>query len=116
MMLSLRPLTDMVVGAGREALAVGAAVARYRRQFVVPERPGTERRSWRARPVVLVHGFGHNAGAWSGLASRLAAAGFFDLSTVTYGIDDDVPRIAARIAEHVDAVTASSGVERVHLV
>ena len=91
-------------------------MANYRRHFVVPERPVTARPSWTTRPVVLVHGFGHNAGAWSGLAVRLAAAGFFDLSTVTYGIDDDVPRIAARIADQVDAVTASRGVERVHLV
>lgn len=112
----MRPLADAVVGAGREALAVGAAVAHYRRRFVAPERPVTGRPSWTTRPVVLVHGFGHNAGAWSGLATRLAAAGFFDLSTVTYGIDDDVPRIAASIAAQVDAVTASRAVDCVHLV
>jgi len=116
MTLSMRPLADAVVGASREALAVGAAVARYRRRFEVPVRPSSSRPTWTTRPVVLVHGFGHNAGAWSGLAARLAAAGFFDLSTVTYGIDDDVPRIAALIAEEVDAVASSRAVDRVHLV
>jgi pimeloyl-ACP methyl ester carboxylesterase len=116
MRLGLRPVADAVVGAGREALAVGAAVARYRRRFVAPERPVTGRPFWTTRPVVLVHGYGHNAGAWSGLAARLAVAGFFDLSTVTYGIDDDIPRIAARISEQVEAVTAARDVERVHVV
>ena len=116
MQLRIRPLTDAVAGVGREAIAVGAAVAHYRRRFVVPERPPAGRPTWTTRPVVLVHGFGHNAGAWSELATRLAAAGFFDLSTVTYGIDDDVPGIAARIAEEVDAVTAACAVDRVHLV
>jgi triacylglycerol esterase/lipase EstA (alpha/beta hydrolase family) len=114
--LGIRPLTDAMIGLGREALAVGAALAHYRRAFVVPERPRTGRASWTTRPVVLVHGFGHNAGAFSGLAMRLATAGFFDLSTVSYGIDDDVPTIAARIGDHVDAVTTSRAVERVHLV
>jgi pimeloyl-ACP methyl ester carboxylesterase len=116
MTLSMRPLTDAVLGAGREALAVGAAVAHYRRPFEVPVPPSTERATWTTRPVVLVHGFGHNAGAWSKLATRLAAAGFSELSTVTYGIDDDVPAIAARIGDEVDAVIASRAVDRVHLV
>lgn len=116
MTLSMRPVAGAVVGAGREALAVGAAVARYRRRFEVPVRPRSSRPTWTTRPVVLVHGFGHNAGAWSGLATRLAAAGFFDLSTVTYGIDDDVPQIAARITEQVDAITTARDVDRVHLV
>ena len=71
MTLSMRPLTDAVVGAGREALAVGAAVAHYRRpfEFEVPVPPSPRRATWTTRPVVLVHGFGHNAGAWSKLAT-----------------------------------------------
>ena len=43
MTLSMRPLTDAVVGASREALAVGAAVAHYRRPFEVPVPPSTQR-------------------------------------------------------------------------
>jgi pimeloyl-ACP methyl ester carboxylesterase len=116
MTLSMRPLTDAVVGAGREALAVGAAVAHYRRPFEVPVPPSPQRATWATRPVVLVHGFGHNAGAWSKLATRLAAAGFSEISTVTYGIDDDVPTIAGRIAEEVDAVTTTRAVDRAHVV
>jgi pimeloyl-ACP methyl ester carboxylesterase len=116
MQLPMRRLANVVVGAGREALAVGAAVANYRRRFEPPVPPPTLRPSWATRPVLLVHGFGHNAGAWSKLATRLAAAGFSDLSTITYGIDDDVPGIAARIAEEVEAVTTSRAIDRVHLV
>lgn len=37
---------DMVIGAGREALAVGAALAHHRRPFEVPTVVVTERR-WR---------------------------------------------------------------------
>src|SRR4051812_45560114 len=116
MRFGLRPFADTVSGISREALAVGAALAHYRREFVVPATPRPERPTWSTRPVVLVHGFGHNAGAWSKLAARLTAAGFFDLTTVTYGIDDDVPTIAACISEAVDAITTSRGVGRVHVV
>jgi pimeloyl-ACP methyl ester carboxylesterase len=114
--LAFRSLPDTLVGIGRELVATGAAVARYRRRFVPPERVPPARPSWTTRPVVLVHGFGHNSGAWSDLATRLVIAGFPDLATVTYGIDDDVPRIAAKIEEEVEAIRASRRVERVHLV
>jgi pimeloyl-ACP methyl ester carboxylesterase len=66
--------------------------------------------------VVLVHGLGHNDGAWSILGARLGAAGFFELTPVTYGLVDEVPRIAARIADRVDALVVSRSVERVHLI
>ena len=99
-----------------EAVEVVAAVAYYRREFSVQARPTEARPTWTTRPVVLVHGFGHNAGAWTKLAARLAAAGFFDVTPVTYGVDDDVPTIASRIADEVDAITASRSVDRVHLV
>jgi hypothetical protein len=74
------------------------------------------RPTWETEPVVLVHGLGHNAGAWSTLGSRLAVAGFFELSPVTYGVDAEVPRIAASIAEQVEEIVTSSSVECVHLV
>jgi pimeloyl-ACP methyl ester carboxylesterase len=114
--LRVRSVTHTLLGVGREALAMGAAMAHYRRRFVVQEHPFAERPSWTTRPVVLVHGFGHNAGAWSEVGPRLVAAGFVDLSTVTYGIDDDVPGIATKLADHVDTVRASRGVDRVHVV
>src|SRR3954451_24253422 len=115
-MVAVRSLVDAALGHAREAVEVGAAVANYRRRFPVPGRPTTGRPTWTTRPVVLVHGFGHNAGAWTKLATRLATAGFLDLTPVTYGIDDDVPAIAARIADEVEAITTSRGVDRVHLV
>jgi len=65
---------------------------------------------------VLVHGFGHTNGAWSQLTARLAAAGFFEFHPVTYGVHDDVSRIATRITEVVDPIVGSHPGTRVHLV
>jgi len=104
------------IGMGREAWAVAAAMARYGRHFAAPVRPATSRPTWTTEPVVLVHGLGHNDGAWSTLGARLGAAGFFDFTTVTYGFDDEVPRIAVRIAHQVETITALRPVERVHLI
>jgi pimeloyl-ACP methyl ester carboxylesterase len=112
----LRSLVAAAFGHAREAVEVGVVVANYRRPFAGQSRPTTARPTWATRPVILVHGFGHNAGAWNRLAARLTAAGFFDLSPVTYGIEDDVPTIAARIADEVGKVMASRSVDRVHLV
>jgi triacylglycerol lipase len=112
----LRSLVAAAFGHAREAVEVGVAVANYPRPFTWKSRPTTARTTWTTRPVVLVHGFGHNAGAWNRLAARLWAAGFFDLTPVTYGIEDDVPTIAARIADEVGAVVGSRSVDRVHLV
>jgi pimeloyl-ACP methyl ester carboxylesterase len=115
-MVRVRSVVDTALGHAREALEIGAAVATYRRQFAVQACANETRPRWATRPVVLVHGFAHNAGAWNKLATRLATAGFFDLTPVTYGIDDDVPTIAARIADEVDVITASRAEDRVHLV
>jgi pimeloyl-ACP methyl ester carboxylesterase len=91
-------------------------MAAYRNRFTAPAQPNTGRRTRSPAPVVLVHGLGHNDGAWSTLGARLGVAGFFDFTPVTYGIDDDVPRIGARIAEHVQGIVVSRSVERVHLI
>ncbi len=111
-----RSLTGTAVGVGREAWAVGAAVAAYRNRFAAPVRPSTARTSWATETVVLVHGLGHNAGAWSKLGARLGVAGFFELTPVTYGLDDEVPRIAAHIGDQVEAILVSRPAERVHLI
>jgi hypothetical protein len=66
--------------------------------------------------VVLVHGLGHNAGAWSTLGTRLGVAGFFELTAVTYGLGDDISSIATRIADRVHAVVGTSSAARVHLI
>ena len=50
------------------------------------------------------------------LGARLGTAGFFDLTPVTYGLDDEVPRVAALIADRVDTLVASRTFERVHLI
>ena len=115
MRFGTRTLTDAALGVGREAWAVGGAIATYRNGFATPVRPTT------AEPVDQRTG---------GARSRVRAQrrGVVDSSApdsgrrvlrvppVTYGVDDEVPRIAARIAEQVDAIVASRSVERVHLV
>jgi pimeloyl-ACP methyl ester carboxylesterase len=112
----IRSLTYAAFGVGREAWELGAAMATYRTRFTAPVQPNTGRPTWTPEPVVLVHGLGHNDGAWSTLGARLGVAGFFDFTPVTYGLDDDVPRIAARIAEQVQAIVVSRSVDRVHLI
>ena len=109
-------LKEATFGLGREAWAISAAMATYRKGFASPARPGTTRPTWRTEPVVLVHGLGHNDGAWSTLGARLGAAGFFDFTPVTYGLADDVPRVAGLIADRVDMLVVSRSVERVHLI
>jgi len=109
-------LKDAAVGAGREAWAVSAALAQHHRRFSAPVAPVTARATWKTEAVVLVHGLGHNDGAWSTLGARLGAAGFFEFTPVTYGLDDDVPRIAEHIAERVDALAGARPDERVHLI
>jgi len=115
-MVRLGSMVAAAFGHAREAIEIGVAVVNYRRPFAGQNRPSTARPGWTTRPVVLVHGFGHNAGAWNWLADRLTAAGFFDLTAVTYGVQDDVATIAARIADEVDRVLASRSTDRVHLV
>ena len=107
---------DGAFGAWREAWAVSAAMANYRKGFAGPARPRTTRATWTTEPVVLVHGLGHNDGAWSTLGARLGAVGFFDFTPVTYGLTDEVPLIAARVGDRVDALLGSRSVQRVHLV
>jgi len=116
MHLGRRALTGTALGVGREAWAVGAAVATYRNRFKMPNPPRNPRPSWATEPVVLVHGLGHNPGAWSPLAARLGVAGFSQLVPVSYGLACEVPSIAARIADQVEAIVASPRVERVHLI
>src|ERR1700710_2349245 len=116
MSFGTRAVAGVALGVGREAWAVGAALATYRNRFEMPTRPRTMRPTWETEPVVLVHGLGHNAGAWSTLGSRLAAAGFFELCPVTYALDAKVSQIAARIADQVEENVTSSSVECVHLV
>lgn len=68
------------------------------------------------RPVLLVHGFFCNRGAWWFLARRLRAAGFrvhaVDLEPVCAGIDD----YAALLRDRIDGVLALTGEQRIPVV
>ena len=101
MTLSMRPLTDAVVGAGREALAVGAAVAHYRRRFEVPvplstPRGDVEDATGGARARLRPQ-------RWEGVVQArdalLAAAGFSEVRPSRTGSTTACPRSPSRIAE-----------------
>lgn len=64
-------------------------------------------------PVVLVPGVSQNARAWDLVHRHLARAGFSHVAFVGGG--SDIPRLADRIAHHVEAVRSLTGAERVHL-
>ena len=67
-------------------------------------------------PVLLVHGYGCNRGAFNQLAPRLAAAGlrpfFHDLEPVYASIDDYAPALASRI----DGILRATGAPRIAVV
>jgi triacylglycerol lipase len=111
------------VSAWHELREVFGAVGRYRRDLphddgygsapLMPVRPGP---TWTNAPVVLVHGLGHNTGAWISLAGRFRAAGFSDLHAVGYRFGADVPTIATMIERVVSRAAPVSGEARVHIV
>lgn len=68
-------------------------------------------------PVVLVHGYGHNRSGWFVLERALRQAGFHRVTTLNYNpLRQDVPAIAGRLRDHVNAVLAASGASKVHVV
>src|SRR5205807_1374944 len=59
----------------------------------------------RTRPVMLVHGYGHNKSAWLYLAGRLRQAGIDSVETFDYNpLADDIPTIGAALRHRVDAL------------
>ena len=116
MRLGIPSVTGTAVGIGRETWAVGAAMAPIANAS--RRRPGRGSREPLGRPNRWCSstGSGTTMGPGRPLGARLGVAGFFDFTPVTYGVDDEVPRIAARIADQVDALLVSRSVERVHLI
>ena len=105
---AIAQVNPMRGGAG-EALA---SVTKFLGTMVAP----SDAPSGDGTPVLLVHGYGCNRGAFNRLAPRLAVAGlqphFHDLEPVYASIDDYVPALAARI----DEVLRSTGVPRITVV
>src|SRR4051812_10467792 len=94
----LRPETYL--GHAREAVNVLKAAATYplgifEAAISSPNDSGDERRD---RPVILLHGYGHNRSGWFALERRLRAAGFTNISTLNYNpLRENVPELAQRL-------------------
>ena len=70
-----------------------------------------------ALPVVLVHGYGSVKSHWFALNVALRRFGVSDVSAINYNPwRHDIPEIAAQLVDHVDAVLARTGAEKVNLV
>lgn len=112
-----RPQT--YVGQVREALSVAQCLARY--PLGVAEAALTTGQprgdAVHDTPVVLVHGFGHNRSGWYLLERRLRRAGFSSVHTMNYSAwSSDIPDLARRLAERIEAICAMTGASRVHVV
>jgi pimeloyl-ACP methyl ester carboxylesterase len=103
----------------REAVSVARCAVAYPQGMLgVSLRTGTpcgdENRD---HPVVLVHGYGHNASAWMMLKAALHRNGFTSVHTMNYNPwFDDVPKIAAKLAARVEMVRELTGADKVHIV
>lgn len=71
----------------------------------------------RDAPVVLVHGYGHNASAWLMLKSALKRAGFTSIHTMNYNPwTHDVPKLAEKLSDKVEVIRELTGADKVNLV
>ena len=68
-------------------------------------------------PVLLVHGVLCNAGVWTSMRRRLAAAGAGPLYAISYGPPlASIERFAGQLAAKIDAILAQTGARAVALV
>ncbi len=71
----------------------------------------------RDTPIVLVHGYGHNASAWLMLKGALKRNGFTSVHTLNYNPwTSDVPKIAEKLSNKVELVRELTGSDKVNLV
>ena len=112
-------MRSMVCATVREAVSVARCAVVYPQGMLdVALRTGTpcgdENRD---HPVVLVHGYGHNASAWVMLKAALRRNGFTSVHTMNYNPwFDDVPKIAAKLSDRVETVRTLTGSDKVHIV
>ena len=70
-----------------------------------------------AAPVLLVHGFGANKSNWLLVRRAIEQAGFRRVHAVNYNpLAADIPELARRVAERVEALRRHYAVDHVHLV
>ena len=71
----------------------------------------------RDTPIVLVHGYGHNASAWVMLKSALRRNGFTSVHTMNYNPwFDNVPKIARKLSDRIETIRTLTGSDKVHIV
>lgn len=102
-----------------EALSVArCAVAYPQGMLEVATRTGTPCGDVnRDAPVILVHGYGHNASAWFMLRGALKHAGFTSIHTLNYNPwTHDVPKLAEKLSDRVELVRELTGADKVNLV
>lgn len=113
----MRPET--YAGHAREAVNIVKAAATYplgifEAAISSPQDTGDESRD---RPVILVHGYGHNRSGWFVLEKSLRAAGFTNITTLNYNpLRENVPELAERLADRVSLIRALTGADKVHIV
>ena len=113
----LRPRT--YVGHALEAVNIMKAAATYplgvfEAALTLGEKCGDAEHD---RPVILLHGYGHNRSGWFVLDRRLRQAEFTNVTTLNYNpLRESVPELAQRLADRVALVRTLSGADKVHVV
>ncbi len=103
----------------REAVSVARCALRYPLGLADTDirGPGSGGDAGHHTPVILLHGYAHNRSGWYVLERHLAKAGFSSVHTINYSpFRHDVPELAARLADTVEALQRVTGIDRVHLV
>jgi pimeloyl-ACP methyl ester carboxylesterase len=112
-----RPAT--YVGHAREVMCVAQAAARYPlgllESAITTGQPCGD--TTHDRPVVLVHGYGHNRSGWHILNRSLRRAGFTSVHTTNYNpLRHDIPELGRQLARRIEVVRSVTGADRVHVV
>ena len=95
------------------AALLGATPRMILYRLLVPDDPPTRSPA----PVLLVHGVLCNAGVWTSMRRRLAAAGAGPLYAISYGPPlASIERFAGQLAAKIDAILARTGARDVALV
>lgn len=112
-----RPAT--YTGHAREAVSLAQAAIRYPlgilESVITTGRPCGDPSY--DRPVVLVHGYGHNRSGWHLLNRSLRRAGFTSVHTFNYNpLRHDIPELARQLAARIELIRGVTGADRVHVV
>jgi triacylglycerol lipase len=115
---------ETYAGAARELTSLLLVGARYPSGLVseqvrrrVAELDDTSAGPPGRRPVMLVHGFGHNRSGWWVMRRHLVEAGYERVDSFNYlAARHDVPASARLLAARVEQLKRATGADKVHLV